>query len=88
MCSPAELEKLLKDDILFKQYIILQIDKISENTEKADVCDSRIDELSNTLIILSEKIDKIEKDVIFFKRLVITLISTIVALLGYNIGII
>jgi hypothetical protein len=88
MCSPAELEKLLKDDILFKQYIILQIDKISENTEKTDVCDSRIDELSNTLIILSEKIDKIEKDVIFFKRLIITLISTIVALLGYNIGII
>ena len=88
MCSPEELQKLLNDDTLFKQYIILRIDRISEAIDKTDICDNRIDELSKKVEVLTEKIDKIEGDITFFKRLTIGLATAIAGLLGINLGVI
>lgn len=88
MCSPEELQRLLKDEQLFKQYIILKIDRMSERIEEATQLSKEIKELSEEVGRLSERIDRLEKDISFFKKLIVGLITVICALLGINLGVV
>ena len=99
MCSPSEIEKLLKDDSLYKQYILQKLIRIEEklNSNCSDVANhsDRIDELSKDIeelkaqiVILNNNVSKIQSDISFFKKLIAGLITVIGSLLGIQLGII
>lgn len=88
MCSPEELQKLLNDENLFKQYIILKIDRMNEKLDESECHAQDIRRLSKKVEILSERIDKLDKDISFFKKLTVALLTAIAGLLGINLGIV
>lgn len=91
------MEKLLKDDQLYKQYVLQKLTKIEEklgencsnidqHNEDIEKLYKELEDIKIQLALQKECIEKLQKDISFFKKLVAGLISVICSLLGIQIG--
>lgn len=75
--SPSEIKKLLENDELFKTYMINQLGHISVKVNNFEVCDSRVDVLTEDVTIIKQKIVMVE-------RIITVVVTIILGALGYT----
>jgi len=85
MCSPDELQKLLSDDKLFKQYVILQLSGLNKKIEEYNNFNCRLKDVENRLDKIEKDIIKINEDIKFIKKFIAGVGAILVSVITYLI---
>ena len=85
MCSPDELQKLLSDDKLFKQYVILQLSGLNKKIEEYNNFNCRLKDVENRLDKIEKDIIKINEDINFIKKFIAGVGAILVSVITYLI---